>query len=123
MKTKKLGALSGKMIDKMLPIGKTCDCQFYQGQSCGKCAPVSWKLYRLPDSMDYELATETETVCALRKITVENAKLIASAPELLAAAWQALFAIGAMGANADINHPYRKHWEQLQAAIAKAEGR
>lgn len=29
----------------------------------------------------------------------------------------------ALAANADPQHPYRKHWEQLRVAIAKAEGR
>jgi hypothetical protein len=53
-------------------------------------------------------------------IAADNAKLIASAPTLLAA----LRAVVAMyGPSSDYGHEAKAMWEQAEAAIAKAEGR
>lgn len=43
-----------------------------------------------------------------------------AAPDLLEAATNTFFALGHMGANADVHHPLRHEWETLRAAIAKA---
>lgn len=50
-----------------------------------------------------------------------NARLIAAAPELLEALTYILMSVGRLGANADVNHPYRGAWEAARAAIAKTE--
>lgn len=56
-----------------------------------------------------------------REETVANARLIAAAPELLVAAKQvaADFDLQIRGSRAP---NYMQHWQELQAAIAKAEG-
>lgn len=52
----------------------------------------------------------------------KNAALIAAAPEMLEALENAVFAMGAQGANADQLHPLRNAWVIARAAIAKARG-
>lgn len=81
---------AAKQAQKKSSIRSSCDCKFYQGQSCKKCAvhtPGPWKISTrtgIPLIVDAR-GKEFAQVKTSHIADYENACLMAAAPELLAA--------------------------------------